>query len=211
MKRSDVIAISIIGFLSGLLAIPTLRGLHIASLPFESIGFDVLFVGGTTVLAVFALWCAQELSRWKPVFLQIGKFAAVGVLNTLIDFGILNVLSLSFQIFSGPKVALFNVVGFIAANINSYAWNKYWTFQSGGKKAASEFVQFLVVSVIGIALNTGIVYGITTFIAPLGGLSLSRWENAAKLVATVVSLVWNFIGYKFFVFKGPAKADGSVA
>lgn len=200
MKRADLIAIIIIGILSGLLAIPTLRSLHLA-LPFDNIGFDLLFIAGVTVCATGALWFTYKLSQWKPVFAQIGKFAAVGVLNTLIDFGVLNVLSLTFQAFSGPIVALFNAIGFIIANINSYAWNKYWTFQSASRRGATEIVHFFAISLVGILINTGIVYGATTFISSPGGISLSQWENAAKLMATISSLIWNFFGYKFLVFK----------
>lgn len=200
MKRSDLIAIIVIGVLSGFLAIPTLKNIF-PGLPFDVIGFDLLFVAGVTVCATFALWLTYKLSSWKPVFAQIGKFASVGVLNTLIDFGVLNALSLAFQVFSGPMVALFNAIGFIVANINSYAWNKYWTFQNASRKGAAEILQFFAVSVVGILLNTGIVYGATTFMSAPGGISASQWENAAKLIATVVSLVWNFFGYKFFVFK----------
>jgi putative flippase GtrA len=36
---------------------------------------------------------------------------------------------------------------------------------------------------------------------PALGLSPQIWENVAKLIATGVYIVWNFIGYKLIVFK----------
>jgi putative flippase GtrA len=80
--------------------------------------------------------------------------------------------------------------------------NKRWTFEDNtAEKTGVKFSQFLAVSIIGIIINGGIVYLITSFTQPLFGLSPQLWANVAKLFATAVSLVWNFIGYKFFVFK----------
>jgi len=59
----------------------------------------------------------------------------------------------------------------------------------------------LIISVIGISINDAIVYGLATFTSPLFGLSAQMWTNVAKLFATAASMVWNFIGYKFIVFK----------
>jgi putative flippase GtrA len=58
-----------------------------------------------------------------------------------------------------------------------------------------------VVSIIGALINSGIVFAISTFVDPMFGLSQAVWVNAAKVVATGISLIWNFLGYKFIVFK----------
>jgi putative flippase GtrA len=101
---------------------------------------------------------------------------------------------------------LLNSVSFSAATVNSYFMNKHWTFQDKDQThEAAKFSQFLAVSIIGITLNGLIVYAITSAIPPMFGLNPQLWANVAKLVATGVSLVWNFIGYKFFVFKKKAQ------
>jgi putative flippase GtrA len=135
---------------------------------------------------------------------QFLKFIVVGVLNTAIDFGVLNALSYATGIYAGHYLIILNSVAFGAAVTNSYLWNKYWTFkeQASGQVRASEASTFLVVSVIGLAINSGIVYGVTTYIAPpLAVFTPALWENFAKLLATGVALIWNFLGYKFVVFK----------
>ena len=153
------------------------------------------------IISLIALWLASLVGRFVPVIWQFAKFGLIGVLNTLLDFGVLNLLSYLTKVYSGPTLVLLNVFAFLAANINSYFWNKSWTFSSRAKNAASEFGKFFLVSIIGFAINSLILWFLTTLMHPLGGLSPQLWENAAKIVATVVYTIWNFIGYKLLVFK----------
>jgi putative flippase GtrA len=127
----------------------------------------------------------------------------VGVINTGIDFAVLNALLFSTKIYSGRWLILFNSISFSAAVINSYFLNKYWTFKSQNAEDSKtkQFSQFLIISVIGISINDAIVYGLATFTSPLFGFSAQMWTNVAKLFATAASMIWNFIGYKFIVFK----------
>src|SRR3989338_7411766 len=60
---------------------------------------------------------------------------------------------------------------------------------------------FLVVSVVGILINFAIVSVGTAKVDPLFGLNQELWTNLIKIGATCIALVWNFIGYKIFVFK----------
>lgn len=144
---------------------------------------------------------AEFLSRVARVFSQIAKFAEVGILNTAIDFGILNVLIWLTGITSGWAIAPLNAVSFMSATTNSYFWNKFWTFRKEGGARRREFLQFLIISVIGIGINTGIVVAGTGLVSPMFELSAGAWANLTKVLATLVSMTWNFLGYKFIVFK----------
>jgi len=146
----------------------------------------------------------QNGSAWQrfPIIKQLAKFVVVGGVNTGIDFLVLNVEMALTHITSGPAMFVLNSVSFSVATVNSYLMNKYWTFEDKEKqKEGAKFSQFLAVSIVGISLNGLVVYLITTFIPPVGGFSPQLWANVAKLAATGISLVWNFIGYKFWVFK----------
>ncbi|MDP1629513.1 MAG: GtrA family protein, partial [bacterium] len=81
-------------------------------------------------------------------------------------------------------------------------WNKFWTFKgAGADEGAKDFAQFLFVSLIGMGLNTAIVYFLTTAVGAPAGISPALWENIAKAIGIPVNLTWNFLGYKFWVFK----------
>ncbi len=138
----------------------------------------------------------------KKLIKQFSKFVVVGVINTSIDFLVLNIEMIITGITSGPFIFLFNSISFSVATVNSYFMNKRWTFQDREKShEAVKFSQFLAVSIVGISINGGTVYFITTFITPFFGIDPLLWANIAKVAATGLSLIWNFIGYKLWVFK----------
>ncbi len=141
----------------------------------------------------------------KKIIRQFSKFVVIGLMNTAIDFAILNLLMWWIGIYKGSWIILLNALSFSVAVINSYLWNKYWTFRAKEADEAGEvvkeFSQFAAVTLIGLAINTSVVFGVTTFVQPLFGLSPEIWANLAKVAATGFSLIWNFIGYKFIVFK----------
>lgn len=135
------------------------------------------------------------------MFFQFLKFALVGVANTAVDFFILNSLMWIFKIYSGWPMFFFNVTSFSAAVINSYFLNKYWTFSNTQKeRVAAQFAKFFLISVVGATVNSSIVYFGTTFLTPAFGLSSVFWANGVKAVAVIASLIWNFAGYKRWVF-----------
>jgi putative flippase GtrA len=132
---------------------------------------------------------------------QFTKFALVGVVNTGLDFTILNFLILLTDIYKGGWLGLLNFISFSLATINSYFLNKFWTFRKDSKeKIKIQFLKFFLISLIGVAINTGIVYILATFIPPFFDFSQLLWVNIAKCLAVAISLYWNFIGYKFWVF-----------
>lgn len=137
---------------------------------------------------------------------QFSKFIIVGGVNTGIDFAVLNVLIYLTGITKGWELFVLNSISFSVAVVNSYYMNKRWTFKEAAagivdKNAAVQFSQFFIVSVIGITINGLILTSVTTLVTAPFGMSEQLWANFAKLVATGISLVWNFIGYKLFVFK----------
>jgi len=200
ITKKDYLLVSIIGFFFGLLLLPVLNNIK---LPFAEITFSnaFLIVVGFVIFANFALWLTSLLSRLFPVLLQIAKFVAVGGLNTLLDLGILNTLIFLSGIAVGWWYSIFKGISFIAAVINSYFWNKHWTFGVSDSANIKEFSQFMAVSFVGFAINVGAASLLVNFIGSPESISPERWANIGALSATIISLVWNFVGYKFIVFK----------
>ncbi len=199
VSKKDYFLVAIIGFVSGLLILPIIKNIKFNLTAIRGVAIVIVL----TVLAIVALWVAKIISGKTPMILQIAKFVATGVLNTLLDIGVLNLLMFVFAATSGSSYSIFKGASFIVANINSYFWNKYWTFGSGKSATTKEFGQFFAVSFVGFLINTGIASLIVNFMSPIGGISVTLWANVGAIVATLASLVWNFLGYKFIVFKKP--------
>ncbi len=144
----------------------------------------------------------MENEKLKTLINQFIKFAIIGGINTVVDFGILNILIWLTGITEGNGLIPLNVISFSIAVVNSYFLNKKWAFKDQEvSDAGKKFSKFLLVSLIGVVINTAIVRVVSTNVEPLFNLSPQLWVNAAKLTATAVSLIWNFIGYKLIVFK----------
>jgi putative flippase GtrA len=139
------------------------------------------------------------------VLFQAGKFVLVGILNTLIDLGVLNLLMFLTGITSGLWYSVFKGISFITAVINSYIFNRSWTFKGSGQENKNkEFLQFFIISCIGFGINVGVASLIVNVVANQFvylGFSSKIWANLGALAATGCGMIWNFIGYKFFVFK----------
>lgn len=123
------------------------------------------------------------------------KFAIVGGLNTAIDFSILFVL-----VTMGVPVLISNYISTSTALIFSFFANKKYTFQDHGQFSKSKFATFLVITLFGLwILQPIIIYSISALLN-----SYSFDKNIvlliSKLFATVVTLVWNYLLYRKFVF-----------
>lgn len=168
------------------------------------IDFKIFAIIGFALLSLVGFLFVSALTNLTHIgfFLQFGKFALVGFLNTVIDFGILNFLIVTTGIVAGVGIAILNVMAFSVALLNSFFWNRLWVFEDRQDQGnVGEFFQFMVVSMVAVVINTAIVYITSTVITAPFGLDQITWINLGKIIATVFSMAWNFVGYKFFVFK----------
>jgi putative flippase GtrA len=197
MTKKDLKAIFLIGAGVGLLIQPILANL-ITSVQLTLViraGIFVFF----TLFAPFALWiCAMIAKAWKA-FYQFGQFAAVGTLNSFIDIGVLN---LETYLYGGAGVstalfAVFKAISFLCATTNSFVWNRNWTFGSTDKVNAGEVTGFYTVAIIGWAANVAVA----TFVKSIGPGTKLWVDIVSPIAGILVTFIWNFVGYKYFVFK----------
>lgn len=122
---------------------------------------------------------------------RLWRFALVGLLNTLVDFGLFNLLVLLLATPGGFALLACNAAAFLAANLCSYACNRSWTFASTSSASLKEYSAYFGISLVGLLLNTLALWLLT------GGAAESFLQlNLAKAGATAVSMVWNFCGYR---------------
>lgn len=144
----------------------------------------------------------DNLIKKYLTFYQFAKFVIVGIINTAVDFGILNILIFATQTSSGTSFSIFKGISFTAAVLNSYVWNRFWTFKDiQEKNPAAQFGKFILISIIGFGINVGIASLVVNVIGAQFGISSQLWANIGAICATAISWIWNFTGYKLWAFR----------
>ena len=199
--KRDYFLISFIGISFALFSIPIIKNVQQnIQIDFLIISYLILFF---LALSNLGFWIASLLAKKIPVILQVAKFAAVGAFNTFLDWGVVNLLIALTGIAAGIFFSVFAGIGFIVANVGSFFWNKYWTFTSSedGKPKQGNITQFFIVSIIGFGVKVGAASLIVNGIGAAGNFTEEQWANIGNVTGTIFSMIWNFIGYKFWVFK----------
>lgn len=200
MEKRDLKLGLLIGFLIGLLALPTLGNLELEISFYYFLILPVIL----PFLVVAGLFVADWLAKKIKVIKQFARFVLVGALNTFIDFGVIGLLLWISGIDAAKTIGLyafFKFISFSCASINSYFWNKSWTFGKGTKAKGKEFAGFYLITGVGALINVGVA---TLALRALAETAVSG-NLAAGVVAPFVGVlcgfIWNFLGYKFFIFK----------
>lgn len=118
------------------------------------------------------------------------KFGIVGLSGLVVDFGI---TWLCKEILKIQKY-IANAIGFTMAASSNYLLNRVWTFQSQNPDIAVEYGKFLVISILGLGINTFILW-----------ILVSRYKKnfyLSKLFAIAVVTLWNFFMNWIFTFTG---------
>jgi len=197
MKKIDIILALVIGeviawFFYGIL---------------KNLGFEIRFLGLILViffpiLALLGIWIAWLLGKKFLWIFQSAKFLLIGALATLVDLGVLNLLIWISGLAAGLPFSIFKGISFIVATCSKYLGDKFWAFEKMEKIGiGKEFNQFFIVTLIGLGINIGAASLIVNVAGPQFGLTEKIWANIGAILAAFVSAVWNFLAYKFIVFK----------
>ena len=132
-------------------------------------------------------WGELGLLTNKEVF----KFMAVGVLNTAIDLGVYYMLTRGTGFFADHLV-IAKFCSFLTGTVSSLLLNRSWTFGLTSRLSMGEVVRFYTATSIALAINVAFM----NFL-----LSMKVYDLAALLVTTAITLTFNFILSKFWIFR----------
>lgn len=156
------------------------------------------------IFSLVGSWVGYSLGKKILILYQFVKFLQVGLLNTFLDLGILNLLIYFMSISKDDyRFSYFKGISFLIASTNSYFWNRYWSFaekRANGSDKKAEFAKFLTVSVIVFAVNLTISSLVFKSFNPTW-ISVAGWGTVSAIFGVVFSMIANFLGYKFIVFK----------
>ena len=133
------------------------------------------------------------------------RFALVGALGAVIDFGMFNLLSWRF----GVQEVLASIISYITGMASNFTWNRFWTYpESRSKHLAHQITQFTVVNLAGLLIRTLIF---ATIENPLGAFFIGLLDdpaipaetighNVALGIAVGIVMLWNFFVNRFWTY-----------
>ena len=133
------------------------------------------------------------------------RFAMVGVIGAIIDFGIMNLLT---QVFHMDLVAA-GTISFILAVISNFIWNRYWTYpESRSRPITKQLGMFFAVNIAGMAIRIPILHFLEPPMHPffnnLGwNLPLDAdflAKNFTLAFAVGVVMLWNFFVNRYWTY-----------
>lgn len=129
-----------------------------------------------------------EPKQHSKLFMQIMRFGVVGGTAFLIDYGFLYF----FTDICGINYLISSALSFTISVIYNYILSIHWVFDVGENHSKSQdFVVFVVLSVIGLGINQLMMWLLVD--------KALMWYMLAKIFATAVVMVYNFITRKLFL------------
>ena len=99
------------------------------------------------------------------------RFALVGLIGALIDFGVMNLLSH----FTNMPLVYAGTISFVCAVISNFTWNRFWTYpESRSRPIMHQLGMFFLVNTAGVLIRIPILH----FVEPP---LLTAFENAMRL------------------------------
>lgn len=127
-------------------------------------------------------WALEE----RASFNQFAKFILIGIFNTALNYGTFFVL----LAYTSYLVSL--VIAHVIGVLNSFVWNKYWTFGSRELRF-DEFIKFNLLYVIYFISNGAMLVAMVDY--------LHFTPQMGQLIALPTLTIISFAGQKYWSFK----------
>jgi putative flippase GtrA len=142
--------------------------------------------------------CALATSSWldDPLVRQFVKYGVVGASNTILTFVVYTVLVLL-----GLHYLVAVVLGYLVGSLNSYVFNRHWTFQAGHIAHTQAGTRFAIVQAAAIAANVALLY-----------VFVHHWHVArilSQAILTVPILSVTFFVNRLWTFARPHGGSGA--
>ena len=132
------------------------------------------------------------------------KFAVVGVIGAVIDFGVMNLLTGVAHI----SLVSAGTISFVCAVISNFIWNRYWTYpDSRSRPILNQLVMFFIVNIAGVGIRIPILHSLEPPLHELFtkqfGLRISPdfWaKNITLAIAVGIVMMWNFFVNRYWTY-----------
>jgi len=149
------------------------------------------------------------LNNKKELLKEIIRFLIVGGISTIVDYAVFYLCNKLIFINADFNVNLFfsTALGFISGFLVNWFLQSFVFkhISNDYKKNKIIFIKFTIVSLIGLGLTElGMFLASPTFDKfnlTIIGITFDFWKLFFKVLMTVITLIWNYLARKFFVFR----------
>jgi putative flippase GtrA len=137
--------------------------------------------------------CALAVTGWRddPLVRQFLKYGVVGASNTVLTFAVYSGL-----VTAGLHYLIAIVVGYLVGSLNSYVFNRHWTFRARDIAHTQAGSRFAIVQAAAIGANVLLLY---VFVHKLGIAKIP-----AQAILTLPVLAVTFFVNRWWSFARPA-------
>ena len=139
-------------------------------------------------------------------FTRFLRFAVVGIIGAIVDFGIENLL----HRWIGVDYVISGGISFVCAILSNFIWNRYWTYpDSRSKPIGRQLVEFGLVSVAGLGIRLPMLHFLEPVVTQwVEALPAAWWilppdllgENLTLAMAVIVVMFWNFFVNRYWTY-----------
>lgn len=135
--------------------------------------------------------------------LKLFRFCVVGGSAFLLSILIFNILK-NFIYFFSVHFVVASVIGDLSGLVYGFYINKHWTYATQKKEEEKYFFKYLMLYTFTIVLNSillkSFIWFLTHYTIFDESISQNIKENIAKISATAITTLLNFIGTNYVIF-----------
>lgn len=133
------------------------------------------------------------------------RFAIVGAIGAVVDFGVMNLLVNVFKV----NFILASIISFLAAVTSNFIWNRFWTYpDSRSKPVLHQLLSFTLLNTIGLIIRTPLIALLEKLLVPFfsNTLILPWFEpafyahNLSLATVILVVMLWNFFANRYWTY-----------
>ncbi len=133
------------------------------------------------------------------------KFATVGAIGSVVDFGVMNLMSHLFDM----SLVYAGTISFICAVMSNFTLNRYWTYpESRSRHVLHQLGMFFLVNAAGILIRIPILHYVEPVMAgafeSMAHISNAAAEtlskNATLALAIGIVMIWNFFINRYWTY-----------
>ena len=141
---------------------------------------------------------AQEA---RSFFDGFAKFCVVSFGAGVIDYGTLNLLLLLFVTTDPARLAVYNAVSLLLANVGSYLWNTLWTFRASARHDLRQISGYAAQAIMSIVVAGGVIWLSSSILFANTLLAPILVGDISKALSSIVVTTLGFVFLRHLVFE----------